>query len=112
MVDIGFMSGFAILVSLRYLFTFFAVALVALFVYKGYNAYVEERVTPKFILSSVLTATALILVGMFLFGGVAAPRGELDIPYKARPLQENIEIVTPPPRTETLDGFVPMKVDN
>lgn len=112
MIDISFMGWFASLLAIRYIFTFISIAVVTIFVYKGYKAFVEDRITPRLVLASILSASAIILVGAFLFTGTIAPKGTIDIPYKAAPIQENIEIVTPPPRTEKLEGFTPMKVDN
>lgn len=52
-------------------------------------------------------------LGTLIFSGVAAPKRMLTVPVNKDQLEydtsKDVDIITPPPRTENLNGFKPLK---
>lgn len=112
MIDFELMFGYSAIMALRYLFMFIGAVIIINFFYRLYESFVKKEINPKLIKTTLIYAVVYTLIGSFLFSGISAPRGVIDVPYKQAPLIESVEIYTPPPRTEKLEGFEPLKNNN
>jgi predicted histidine transporter YuiF (NhaC family) len=72
----------------------------------------EKKSFKKYLIAS----SVVVIIGLFLSSGAVKPKVTLN-PIQNRTLieyQNNnapVTIITPPPRTEHLEGFVPLKKD-
>lgn len=111
-MTVDFLYITSMLVAARYALAFLFLCIFVWFAYGTYEKFKKEEVIdPKKVIKAILAFIALIMTWTFLSSGIVSPRGEINVPFKARPLSESVEIVTPPDRTEKLEGFTPLKKD-
>jgi hypothetical protein len=113
---------FSALQTIQVLLFIFLLVLLAIQLYKllklGDVAADELFQKVKYRLLSVsILSLLVILVFMSMVNGSTAPKLSIDTPSNSalESYQQNdadIEIITPAPRTETLDGFTPLKQNN
>lgn len=110
MIGIDFMTGAIVLSAIRMALFLLASWMVYRIVKKLF--YSEEK---KSVLYETLVLAMFVLYAVF-FSSAASPKVTLD-PSKNVQLERyqrndtTTDIVTPPPRTEKLDGFSPLKKD-
>ena len=83
-----------------------------IYIYYSNNGDIEFKDIRRYVIFGFIFA----IMGSFINTGAARPKITIQVPenraqfeYKTQPRE--FEIVTPPPRTETLQGFTPLKQD-
>ena len=113
-MGLEFMTGATMFALFNLIILLFAVWICYRILKKCYSFITSEEENKTVNIGIELFALGFIIVMSTFFGGVTQPKLTLD-PVQNRELieyqsnSEEVVIETPPPRTEKLDGFTPLK---
>lgn len=113
MFDVQFMVGTGLIWNIMMLVVAAFVAYQFLKIWKILVYTDKDTPIAKPIIKRVATIALVLLVAFFVSRGTVAPKVVIDTPPNKELQQYNrqkeVEIFTPPPRTENLKGFKPLK---
>ena len=113
-MGLEFMTGASVFALINLIIFLFVVWIVYRICKKLYDFVASEEKTKTVNIGIEVFALGFIIVAFMFFGGVTQPKLTID-PAQNRNLieyqesNEEIVIETPPPRTEKLEGFTPLK---